>query len=111
MKKIATLALVGALAVSACSKTPGAIAPVPMGNTFAATDCHTVTAQLNAERTKLQELSGKQRAAAAADAVGVFLLLVPVGKVVGGDNEGEIGASKGKVIALEARAQQCGLPV
>ena len=41
------------------------------------------------------------------DAVGVFLIGVPVSSLTGGDVSGHIAASKGKILALEARMTGC----
>jgi hypothetical protein len=112
MRKTLTLGLVAAaLTISACAKTPSAIAPVPMGQAFAATPCNQVVANLNAERQRVNSLSGQQRAAATGDAIGVFLILVPVSSLTGSDVEGELATSKGKVLALEERARSCGYAI
>jgi hypothetical protein len=105
MKRFFALALIPAIA--ACAASPGSIAPVSMGNAYAAHDCRTVGADLANERAKLTALEGAQRGAAAGDAIGVFLIGVPVSSLTGNDKEGEIAASKGKVLALEARAGSC----
>ncbi|BAQ71178.1 hypothetical protein NHU_04055 [Rhodovulum sulfidophilum] len=60
---------------------------------------------VNAE---MQELSRRQSGAATADAIGVFLTLVPVSTVTGGDRAGRIAAAKGRKLALEARLESCG---
>lgn len=60
---------------------------------------------VNAE---IQELSRRQSGAATADAIGVFLTLVPVSTVTGGDRAGRIAAAKGRKLALEARLESCG---
>jgi len=41
------------------------------------------------------------------DAVGVFLIGVPVSSLSGSDKEGLIATSKGKVTALETRLLRC----
>lgn len=103
-KLICTAAI---LAIAACAKSPDAIAPVSMGNAFAGVSCAQAAADLNAERTTLAALEGKQRGAVAGDAVGVFLIGVPVSSLTGGNVEGQIAASKGKVLALSARLASC----
>ena len=60
------------------------------------------------ERQTLAALETKQRSAVTGDAVGVFLIGVPVSSLTGNDVAGSIGASKGKVIALENRLLTCG---
>lgn len=102
------LALAAAtLSLAACAKSPGSIAPVSMGNAFAGVTCQQASTQLSAERQALAALEGKQRGAVVGDAIGVFLIAVPVSSLTGGNVEGQIGASKGKALALEARLASC----
>lgn len=102
----ATFALLAS--VAACAKGPDAIAPVSMHGAFAAVPCTDARAQLMQERQTLAALEAKQRSAAAGDAVGVFLIGVPVSSLTGNDVSGQIGATKGKVVALESRVMSCG---
>ncbi|MEJ6404931.1 hypothetical protein [Yoonia sp. 2307UL14-13] len=95
------------LIVSACAKRPDAIAPVSMGNAFSGLSCNQAQTMLATERSNLAALSAEQNSAATGDAVGVFLLGLPIGSATGGDKEGAIAASKGKVIALENRLLSC----
>ena len=46
-------------------------------------------------------------ATVAADAVGVFLILVPVGSLTGGDVSGQIATERGRLLALDARLARC----
>lgn len=94
--------------IAACAPRPDAIAPVSMGNAFAAHDCRAAAADLTAERQRLAGLEQAQRNAATGDAIGVFLIGVPTSSLTGGNKAGEIGSSKGKIIALEARVASCG---
>lgn len=95
------------LALAACAKSPDAIAPVSMGSAYASHDCAATDRDLNAERTTLAALEKQQRGAVAGDAVGVFLIGVPMSSLTGGDKAGDIATSKGKIAALEARAAIC----
>ncbi len=97
-----------ALSLAACAQGPDSIAPVSMGGAFATYDCRAAHADLAAERQTLAALEGKQRGAVAGDAIGVFLIGVPVSSLTGGDVAGHIATSKGKVMALEARVAACG---
>jgi len=107
MKLQITALLAAGLFLSACATRPDAIVPVSMGNAFAETPCDEAQMMLNAERQTLVNLEQAQRDAAAGDAIGVFLILVPVSSLTGNDREGQIATSKGKVIALENRLMSC----
>lgn len=106
MKKI-TLVTCAVLALSACAKRPDSIAPVSMGDAFSNISCSKSQAMLIEEKSTLAALSAEQIQTANGDALGVFLLGLPLGSVTGGDKEGSIGASKGKVLALENRLLSC----
>lgn len=106
-KKLAALAIAIPLLAAACAKSPDAIAPVSMGNAFAGISCNQASADLAAERQNLAALEDAQRGAVAGDAIGVFLIGVPMSSLSGGDKAGDIAASKGKVLALEARLRGC----
>jgi hypothetical protein len=95
------------LLASACSPRPDAIAPVSMTGAFDGMSCSAAKNDLASERVKLAALEKRQNSAATGDAIGVFLVLVPVSKLTGGDVAGEVGTSKGKVIALEQRVSRC----
>jgi hypothetical protein len=43
----------------------------------------------------------KAGCASRPDAIGVFLVLLPIGSAFGGDNEGVVAQYKGEVLALE----------
>lgn len=104
-KKLAIFAL--PLLAAACAKGPDAIAPISMGNAFAGASCQDAAQDLAAERQALATLESAQRGAVAGDAIGVFLIGVPMSSLSGGDKAGDIAASKGKVLALEARLRGC----
>ncbi|GFE51747.1 hypothetical protein So717_35000 [Roseobacter cerasinus] len=105
MKKLGFLP--AALLCAACAKAPDAIAPVSMGNAFAAVSCKDARTQLAEEQQTLAALEEQQRNARTGDAIGVFLILVPVSSITGNSVEGELATSKGKVVALENRLQSC----
>lgn len=103
-----TLAIIALPLIAACAPRPDAIAPVSMGSAFSSYDCRAAAADLRTERQNLETLSQAQRNAATGDAIGVFLIGVPTSSLTGGNKAGDIGAAKGKIIALEARVQACG---
>ena len=103
--------ILGLLAIAtlpACAARPDAIAPISMAGAFDALPCAQARQQLADERATLASLSAAQEQAATGDAIGVFLLGVPVSSLTGEDRAGLIAASKGKVAALEARVGACG---
>jgi hypothetical protein len=110
MKRLTMISalLVGALTLSACAKGPGSIAPVSMGNAFSNVSCSQAKSMLATERQTLAALEAKQKGAVIGDAIGVFLIAVPVSSLTGNDVEGALATSKGKVIALENRTMACG---
>ena len=91
----------------ACTPRPDAIAPVAMTGAFDHLPCSDARSRLDTERVKLTALEKRQNNAATGDAIGVFLILVPVSKLTGGDVAGEVGTSKGTVLALEQRVARC----
>ncbi len=102
------MTLPAALLIAACAKSPDAIEPVSMGNAYAGVSCaqaHTLSKQ---EAQRLATLSEAQRKAATNDAVGVFLIGVPVSSLNGNDHAGTIATTKGKLAALDARLASCG---
>ncbi|GES44791.1 hypothetical protein RsS62_40430 [Rhizobium dioscoreae] len=64
-------------------------------------DCAGLTRELNTEQGKLTALSKDQNNAANGDAFGVFLVGVPMSSVTGGDKEGLISVTKGKVLSIQ----------
>ena len=106
--KIKLLLTAGLIAASAgCTPRADAVAAVSMTGAYDSLSCSKASMQLNEERANLSRLEKKQNSAATGDAIGVFLILVPVSKLTGGDVAGELGASKGKVLALEQRVSRC----
>jgi hypothetical protein len=106
--KITFLPALAATAIlAACAQSPDAIAPVSMAGAYDGLSCEAARSALVAERQNLASLSAAQSSAVAGDAVGVFLIGVPVSSLSGGDKEGLIAVSKGKVLALETRLVRC----
>jgi len=94
--------VLAALLVAACAKQPGGVAPaMAPASAYANFSCPELTHMLVNERARLRSLEKEQKQAAAADAVGVFLFLIPVGSVFGADQEAELAISKGKVQGME----------
>lgn len=107
MKKIA-IGIVVLLAVAACAQQPASIVPVSMGDAYANVSCSKAKQLYLKESAKVPTLIAAQKQAVSGDAMGVFLLGVPVSSLSGADVEGEIAATKGKLLALGARLEACG---
>lgn len=105
MKRACIVAMT--LTLAACAKSPSAVSPVSMTGAFNNLSCAEAQNALANERVNLASLTSRQRSAATADAVGVFLILVPLSSVTGNNVEGELAVSKGRVIALEQRTASC----
>ncbi len=108
MKRVLILGAV-VLLVAGCAKQPGAITPVSMGNTYSRIPCGQAKSLYAEEAAKVPALVAAQKNAVAGDAVGVFLVGVPFSSLSGNDREGEIAVTKGKLTALGARLQACGI--
>jgi hypothetical protein len=94
--------LLAALLLTSCASRPSAIAPSNVSATeYEGMSCNETTSLLAEKRSALQSAEAQQNRAATGDALGVFLLLVPVSSVFGGDNEGLVAQYKGEVLALE----------
>lgn len=105
MKHLTALAFLPLIA--ACAQSPDSIAPVSMAGAYDHMSCQQAINTLAAERQTLAALETKQRSAVAGDAIGVFLFAVPLSSISGGNVSGQVAASKGKVLSLEARAARC----
>lgn len=100
--QIRIFALLAMAVLAGCAKRPDAIVPVNLPvETYANIECQQLQRDLLTERQTLATLSASQNSAANADAVGVFLVGVPVASLTDGDKEGLIAVSKGKIQAME----------
>ncbi|WP_299635784.1 hypothetical protein [uncultured Ruegeria sp.] len=107
-KTIPVLGVCGTLFTSACAQQPGSITPVSMGDTYSDVSCSRAANLYKQESAKVPTLVAAQKNAVTGDALGVFLIGVPVSSLSGADLEGEIAATKGKLIALAGRLEACG---
>jgi len=92
-----------------CAKRPGAIVAtnVPV-SAYINENCQQLAQELINEKNNLAALSKSQNSAATRDAIGVFMLGVPVSSLLGADKEGDITVSKGKVNAMKLAIKQKG---
>lgn len=101
LKIVTTIALAGSV-LAGCAKGPDAIKPadIPLA-AYTSSSCSSLSKDLALEKSRRETLEDAQRSAQTGDAVGVFLLGVPLARATGGDKEGELSVSKGKVQAIE----------
>jgi hypothetical protein len=103
MTRNLALTAVAALLLTSCAKRPDAISPVSIPvQAYAHRNCAALQREHASELANLASLSDQQDRAATGDAVGVFLFGLPVSSAVGGDQEGNVAVSKGKVLAIES---------
>lgn len=97
------IAMVACALIVGCAKNPDAIVPMTMpANAYSGLTCDQLSGELAKSNAALVAVSAEQRQAATGDAVGVFLIGVPMSSLTGGDKEGKVAQHKGEVIAIEA---------
>ncbi|QPH53853.1 hypothetical protein [Pontivivens ytuae] len=100
MKKI-VLAVAAVAVLSACAKSPSSIAPVAVSSSeYSSLSCDILVNEMNRNSLELADAVSRQRSAQAADAVGVFLVLIPPSALMG-DAEGDVALNKGEEIAMQ----------
>lgn len=102
--------VVFALFVCACAKSPSSIAPaaVPV-ELYKNLSCTDAPSERERIANNLASLETQQRQAVVGDAIGVFLIAVPVSSLFGGDVSGLIATERGKLLAIDARIRECGV--
>lgn len=90
-----------ALLTAGCANRPDSIhADFVSYERFTSLSCPQLAVRLADTQAKLNESSIAQNNAATTDAVGVFLVGVPVSKLTG-DHEAEVAREKGEIEAIE----------
>jgi hypothetical protein len=92
--------------LSACASPPSRITPmaVPQSN-YVNYSCSELAQELGTVSALLDEAEQRQRNAVAGDAIGVFLVLIPI-SAMAGDSEAEVARYKGEKIAIEQSLRQ-----
>ncbi len=109
LRSMMVIAVAGMAA--ACAKNPDAISPISMPiNAYSGLSCDQLAAEYQRSSMALAAVSEQQRGAVMGDAVGVFLVGVPVSSLTGADKEGLVAQHKGEVIAIQAAARNQGCP-
>ena len=86
--------------VTSCAKSPSSIAPTAVNSSeYDHLNCQQLATELSLTDSRLNDASARQNNAQAMDAVGVFLILIPV-SALAGDSEGEVAQRKGEQLAL-----------
>ncbi len=103
MKRTMITVALAVAVIAGCAKRPDAITPMSLPTTaYANLDCTQLAAEHRKSKTSLDVASKAQNSAATGDAVGVFLIGVPVSSLGGGDQEGQVALYKGEMVAIEA---------
>ena len=103
--KLQYVIIAAAVSLSACAKSPEQISAVEIADTtYANANCKALVKQEIQQTQLLHALSADQRKAQDGDALGVFLLGLPLSSMSGADKETEIAVAKGRVNAI--RRQQ-----
>jgi hypothetical protein len=88
--------------VAACAAAPENIAAVDVGpRAYQGFNCSQLAEAKVQYNQSLENLSAQQRDAQSGDAVGVFLLGLPLSSMSGGDKETQIALAKGHIQAVE----------
>ena len=89
------------LLVSACASRPEAISASYVSHEkYMDNDCTQLATKMTDARAELAKVSAMQDSKANGDAVGVFLVLIPVSKLTG-DHAGDVARWKGEVEAID----------
>jgi len=75
---------------------------------YTGSSCPVLAQDLIKEQQNLAAVSNAQNDAATGDAVGVFLVGVPMSSTFGGDKEGQVAVAKGKVQAIQSAMKSKG---
>ena len=96
------LITITAFVIAGCASRANSVAPASVSAVeYANMSCEETTGALSDARERENALTRKQNNAATADTASVFLVLLPLGSVFGGDVAGELAEAKGEVGALE----------
>jgi hypothetical protein len=88
--------------VSGCATPPDKIKPIDMpADAYMTKSCSDLKAERASTNTKLEVSTGMQKSAANSDAMGVFLVGLPVSSMVQGDRGSEVAVYKGQMIAID----------
>lgn len=107
MKKLSAVCV--CMVLAGCAKDPSKIQPIafPAG-AYARYSCAELDQEWKTNENNLILMSKLQSNAATGDALGVFLVGVPISSLGGGDHEADISTAKGKKLEIEAEQKRKG---
>jgi hypothetical protein len=98
----ASFLLIGVLALAGCAKQPEAVAAAEIDAApYARYSCSTLRQKEAEGQAAVESLSSQQKAAADNDALGVFLLGLPLASMSGNDPEAKLSIAKGQLHAIK----------
>ncbi len=104
------LVIVGFVTLGGCAQNPENIAAIPVsGDPYRGYSCSKLKLEKLKISQELERASADQLKAANGDALGVFLLGLPVSSMSGNDKEAVIAVAKGRVQELDRKLllQRC----
>ncbi len=100
--RVIAIGVAAAAVLAGCAKNPESITPMSMPvNAYSGLSCDQLAAEKHKSSTSLASAEAQQRQAVTGDAVGVFLIGVPMSSLSGADKEGVVAQHKGEVIAIQ----------
>ena len=95
------------LMVSACAKEADEVSAVEAPrDAYSTLSCSDLKNEKILLSQKVENLSAEQNSAASNDALGVFLLGLPLASMSGGDKEAELASAKGQLQAIDRRISE-----
>ena len=103
-----TIGLAALMALSNCAKAPEAVEATKFDHrAYLQLSCKTLRTKEAEGEAAVSSLSAKQKAAADNDALGVFLLGLPLASMSGNDPEAQLSIAKGQLDAVKlAKAEK-----
>lgn len=97
------LIFAAAIGISGCAKSPDAVAAAEIDDSaYLRMSCSTLNQKEVQGQAAVESLSAKQQAAANNDALGVFLLGLPLSSMSGNDPETQLSIAKGQLNAIKS---------
>ncbi|MDE0210131.1 MAG: hypothetical protein OXJ64_09625 [Boseongicola sp.] len=102
LNRLAAVAAATSMAlVPGCARTPGSIPAATIDpQQYADSPCNVLALKHTEFTENLAVMESAQTDAATADALTVFFFLLPVGSIIGNDQEAAIGIAKGHINAI-----------